>query len=156
MYNNLIRVIFSSLLLSLCMGPLASKAVLADGKSIVGTWLVQSTYPEVGVTSMAVAAFNKDKTFSSTNQAGGTGYGIWRKSGNKQYQTKLVGIVEPDDPNGFPVGTIVTFIGEGTYDKSTDSITGSGGTVTWTYGENNDVLYQTTIQSVFTRVTFDD
>jgi len=156
MHNNGIRVTFSSVLLAVCMGPLASKAVLADGKSIVGAWLVQTTYLELDVAVTAVAAFNKDKTFSITNQNGGTGYGIWRKNGNQQYQTKLVGIVEPDDPNGFPVGTIVTFIGEGEYDKNTDTITGSGGTVTWTYGENNDVLYQTTSASVFTRITFDD
>ena len=156
MNNNTFHNILSKSILVICMSLAASNAVFADGKSIVGTWLIQTTYPELGLANIAVGAFSKDKTFSVTNQAGGTAYGIWRKSGKNTYQTKLIGIIEPDDPNGFPVGTTVTFIGEGAYDKQTDTITGSGGTVTWTYGENNDVLFQTTTQSVFTRVTFDD
>ena len=153
MHNNIIRVIFSSSILALCMGLLASEAVLADGKSVVGTWLIESTYPEFDITETAVQIYNKDKTLSVTGESGGTCFGICRKAGNNNYEEKIVCIVEPGNPNGFPVGTIVTFLDTLALDKKTDTVTGSG-TITWTLGES--VLFQTTATYVQKRITFDD
>jgi len=148
-----IRPLLSSTILVLFASLSANNAAYADGKNIVGAWLIESTYPEFDITETAVQVYNKDKTLSVTGESGGTCYGIWRKAGNNNYEEKIVCIIEPGNPNGFPVGTLVTFLDTLTLDKNTDTVTGSG-TITWTLG--GSVLFQTTATYLQTRITFDD
>ncbi len=147
-------VMFSKSILVLCLCLAASNVAYADGSPIVGTWLVESHYDITGDTKF-LQSINKEKTMIGTTSRGQTAYGIWRKVGNHDYQTKSTIIVGPDDPYGFPAGAVATFVSTGTYDKKSDTFTTSG-TATWTFGENNDVLYQDNYQSVFHRYTFDD
>lgn len=153
MDKKIFRLLLANTILVLFVSLTVSNAAHADGKNIVGAWLIESTYPEFNLTETAVQIYNKDKTLSVTGQSGGTCYGIWRKAGNKNYEEKIVCIIEPGNPNGFLVGTTVTFIDTLTLDKNTDTVTGSG-TVTWTLGES--VLFQTTATYRQTRITFDD
>ena len=153
MNTKTFRLLLSNSILVWFLSLAANNAAYADGKNIVGAWLIESTYPEFEITETAVQIYNKDKTLSVTGEGGGTCYGIWRKAGNNNYEEKIVCIIEPGNPNGFPVGTIVTFLDTLTLDKKTDTVTGSG-TVTWTLGEA--VLFQTTATYVQKRITFDE
>jgi hypothetical protein len=154
MEKQFFKAFFSNAILVFCLSSAGSIAVHAD-QSIVGTWIGESTFPEFGIVLKDVSTYSKEKVMTATNQNGATGHGIWRKVGKNKYETKLVGIVEPGDPIGLPVGAIATFRLLGTFDKRTGSSTGSG-TLTYTFGENNDVLFETQVTTISRRITFDD
>ena len=148
-------MMFSKLIFVLFMSLAASEAVYADSNPFVGTWIVESNYPTTGLRTTFFQNVDKEKSIIATSAIGYTGYGIWRKTGKHQYQTKSSYVVGPDDPYGFPNGTIATFISTATYDKKSDTFTTTG-TATWTFGDDNEVLWQEDYTSVYNRYAFDD
>ena len=148
-------VMFSKLIFVLLISLGASRAVYADSSPFVGTWIVESNYPTTGLRTKFFQNVDKEKSIIATSAIGQTGYGIWRKAGKHKYQTKSSLVIGPDDPYGFPKGAIATFVSTATYDKQSDTFTTTG-TATWTFGENNEVLWQEDYTSIYRRYTFDD
>lgn len=132
MNKRFFGVTFSKLILFLFIGLAASEAVYADSNPIVGTWVVESNYPTTGIRTKFFQNIDKEKSIIGTSAIGQTAYGIWRKVGKHQYQTKSSFVIGPDDPYGFPRGAIATFLSTAKYDKKSDTFTTTG-TATWTF-----------------------
>jgi hypothetical protein len=87
---------------------------------IVGSWVIH-----VHVTTFTptpnppppfdfdnLAAFWEDGIITTSDPTFGTGYGVWKRVGNRTYDTKFLVVVPPG--LGYPPGTIQTIFADGT------------------------------------------
>ena len=96
-------------------------------KSLVGSWIIDviPDQPEIPP-GRNIGTITSDRTMIITDPEFGTGHGIWRKTGPREFAIKFLALV----PIGHPVGEgTITVTSSVTVDKDGDTATGPFTTV---------------------------
>jgi hypothetical protein len=129
------------------LGALTPIDATAGQKSLVGSWIVDVMPDQPGPPPVRnLVTSTSDGTSVNTDPAFGTGHGIWKQTGSREFAVKLLTFI----PAGHPFGEgTITVTGTLTVDKDGDAATGPFTTVFDT------INFQATVTGtvVLTRIT---
>jgi hypothetical protein len=112
-------VVLASILLLGILGPVDS---IASPKNLVGTWIIDVMPDQPGPPPVRnIGTITSDRTTINTDPEFGTGYGIWDKTGPREFAVKFVTLIPA--AHAFGEGTI-TVTATLTVDKDGDTATG--------------------------------
>lgn len=99
------------------------------GNSLVGSWIVSATV-DGGVPPPFTNLFTATRAGAVTNldASFGTGIGVWKRAGRRQFSVRFVHLVPPDDPE-IPPGSFLTVNGTITVNNGGASADGTFVTV---------------------------
>jgi hypothetical protein len=123
--------------------------VIAAERSLVGSWIIDVMPDQPGPPpGRNVGTITSDRTMIITDPEFGTGHGIWKKTGPREFAVKFLVLV----PVGHPVGEgTITVTSPVTVDKDGDTATGPFTTVV----DAADLQETVTGTVVLTRIKFD-
>lgn len=130
-------------------GALTPADSVPDQKSVVGSWIVDVMPDQPGPPPVRnIGAFISDGTTVNTDPELGTGYGIWKKTGPREFAVKFLTLVPVGHPFGEGTTTVTATL---TVDKNGDTATGPFTTV---FDATN---FKATVTGtvLLTRITFD-
>jgi hypothetical protein len=109
------------------LGALTPVDSIAAEKSLVGSWIIDvMPDPPDLPPGRNIGTFTSDGTMINTDPEFGTGYGIWKKTGRREFAVKFLTLV----PVGHPAGEgAITVTSPVTVDKDGDTATGPFTTV---------------------------
>jgi hypothetical protein len=122
---------------------------IAGQKSLVGSWIVDVMPDQPGPPPVRnIGAITSDQTTVNTDPELGTGYGIWKKTGPREFSVKFLTLIPTGHPFGEGTTTVTATL---TVDKDGDTATGPFTTVF------DAINFQATVTGtvVLTRITFD-
>jgi hypothetical protein len=131
------------------LGALTPLEATAQPKSLVGSWIVDVTPGQPGPPPLRnLVTSTPYGTTVNTDPEFGTGHGIWKKTGPRDFAGKFLTLI----PSGHPLGAgTITVTSTLTLDKDGDTATGPFTTV---FDATN---FKATVTGtvVLTRITFD-
>lgn len=136
------------LALAALLGAMTPPEAVAAQKSLVGSWIVDVMPDQPGPPPVRnIGTITSDRTSVNTDPEFGTGYGIWKKTGPREFAIKFLTLI----PAGHPFGEgTITVTATLTVDKDGDTATGPFTTV---FAATN---FQATVTGtvLLTRITF--
>ena len=131
------------------LGALTPVDSIAAEKSLVGSWIIDVMPDEPGLPpGRNIGTITSDRTVIITDPEFGTGHGIWKKTGPREFAVKFLALV----PVGHPVGEgTITVTSPVTVDKDGDTATGPFTTVV----DAANLQASITGTVVLTRIKFD-
>ena len=101
----------------LCTAPMQNAVADSAGLTLVGSWIVDVSPNPPGPPPFAnLATIGRDGTIVNSDPIFGGGHGVWTQKGRRQFATRFLHLVSPDDPN-FPPNTAITVVGHVTLDR---------------------------------------
>jgi hypothetical protein len=130
------------------LGALTVDSIAAE-RSLVGSWIihVMPDQPDLPP-GRNIGTFTSDRTMINTDPEFGTGYGIWKKTGPREFAVKFLTLVPAGHPAGEGTTTVTSPV---TVDKDGDTATGPFTTVV--DAANVQATFTGTV--VLTRIKFD-
>ena len=139
------------------IGPASAQnadAVDRDGRSLVGSWIVSGTIDgDLFPPFRNVATFTMHGAMITASQDSGTGLGVWRRTGGRQFSFKFVELFDIDDLS-VPLDTSLTITSKTTV--STDGASASGPFLGVIEHPLIGVLFSFTGMVVLERITIHD
>jgi hypothetical protein len=131
------------------LGALTPVDSIAAERSLVGSWIihVMPDQPDLPP-GRNIGTFTSDRTMINTDPEFGTGYGIWKKTGPREFAVKFLTLVPAGHPAGEGTTTVTSPV---TVDKDGDTATGAFTTVV--DAANVQATFTGTV--VLTRIKFD-
>jgi hypothetical protein len=131
------------------LGALTPVDSIAAEKSLVGSWIIEVMPDQPDVPpGRNIGTITSDRTMIITDPEFGTGHGIWKKMGPREFAVRFLALV----PVGHPVGEgTITVTSSVTVDKDGDKATGPFTTVL----DAANVQATVTGTVVLTRIKFD-
>jgi hypothetical protein len=110
-------------LVAVLLGALTPVESIAGEKSLVGSWIINVMPDQPGPPPVRnIGTITSDRTSINTDPEFGTGYGIWKKTGPREFATKFLTLI----PAGHPFGEgTITVTATLTVDKDGDTATGA-------------------------------
>jgi hypothetical protein len=137
------------LVATVLLGALMPTDSTAGQKALVGSWIVDVMPDQPGPPPVRnIGTITSDGTTVNTDPELGTGYGIWKKTGPREFAVKFLTLIPAGHPFGDGTTTVTATL---TVDKDGDTATGPFTTV---FDATN---FQATVTGtvVLTRITFD-
>ena len=143
------RVTTIGLALTALLGTLLPADSTAVQKSFVGSWIVDVMPDQPGPPPVRnIGMFTSDGTTVNTDPEFGTGYGIWKKTGPREFVVKFLTLI----PAGHPFGDGTTTV------TATLTVAEDGDTATGPFTTVFDATnFQATVTGtvLLTRITFE-
>jgi hypothetical protein len=137
------------LALTALLGTLMPMDSTAGQKSLVGSWIVDVMPQQPGPPPVRnIGTITSDRTSVNTDPEFGTGYGIWSKTGPREFAVKFLTLIPAGHP--FGEGTITV--------TATLTVADDGDTATGPFTTVFDATnFQATVTGtvLLTRITFD-
>jgi hypothetical protein len=136
-------------LLFVILGALAPLQSIAAEKSLVGSWIIDVIPDDPGSPpGRNIGTITSDRTMIITDPEFGTGHGIWKKTGAREFSVRFLALV----PTGHPVGEgTITVTSPVTVDNDGDTARGPFTTVM----DAANLQQTVTGTVVLTRIEFD-